>query len=203
MLTATSVLRKRGQEYFHFLANASWKVKNVKGAISITKQAKEKLAVLGGSRLNFNMGFRFTPDLHVRFNGKITDAQKQFFLSKSKGLIFPVLWHEPFGLAIIESLFFGCPVFGTTYGSLPELVTSEVGFLSNSESSLAQALKDVPGYCRQRCHEYAADTFNAGAMAEGYAKLYEQVLCGEYLHRTAPAVKEEDMIKTKYLEMLP
>lgn len=53
------------RKYFHFLGDASWKVKNVVGAIQITKKAKERLVVLGGNRLNLNMGIRFTPDLHV------------------------------------------------------------------------------------------------------------------------------------------
>ena len=39
-------------------------------------------------------------------------------------------WHEPFGIALIEALYFGCPVFGTPYGSLPEIVEEGVqGFL--------------------------------------------------------------------------
>ncbi len=190
-------------KYFHFLANASWKVKNVKGAIRITRMAKEKLAVLGGSRINFNMGFRFTPDMHVSFKGKVTDAQKQFFLLQSKGLLFPVLWHEPFGLAIIESLYFGCPVFATPYGSLPELVPAEVGFLSNSESTLAAALKNASAYSPAQCHAYAADLFNAALMAKGYIALYEKVLGGAFLHDTEPLVKQANIGNKKYLEMLP
>ncbi|MEF9931013.1 MAG: glycosyltransferase, partial [Bacteroidales bacterium] len=53
----------------------------------------------------------------------IGGEQKLNILKESKGLIFPVIWNEPFGLAITESLYCGAPVFGTPYGSLPELIT--------------------------------------------------------------------------------
>ena len=63
--------------------------------------------------------------------------KKNRLLQHSKGLIFPVKWDEPFGLAITESLYCGCPVFGTPYGSLPELVPSDVGFLAEDMNDIA------------------------------------------------------------------
>ncbi|HOD89460.1 MAG TPA: glycosyltransferase, partial [Bacteroidales bacterium] len=98
------------KKYFHFLANAAWKVKNLKGAISVVKSANENLAVLGGKRINFKMGFRFTTSRKVKFYGMIGDLEKIKLISQSKGLIFPVLWDEPFGLAIIEAFACGLPV---------------------------------------------------------------------------------------------
>ena len=48
------------RNYFHFLGNAAWKVKNLKGAIAAIKATnKEHLKVLGGQRFNFKMGMRF------------------------------------------------------------------------------------------------------------------------------------------------
>ncbi len=77
----------------------------------------------------------------------LTKWQSEFdLLNQSKGLIFPVLWHEPFGLAITESLFYGCPIFGTPYGALPEIVQSEYGFLSNDSKELINAIKEVKKY---------------------------------------------------------
>ena len=189
------------RNYFHFLGDASWKVKNVKGAIAITKKADQRLVVIGGTRLNLNMGFRFTPDIHVRFKGSVDDAAKGKLMSASKGLLFPVLWHEPFGLAIIESLYFGCPVFGTTYGSLPELVTGDVGFLSNSVTALANALTNTTGFSAAHCHEYAASQFNSSVMAEAYLQLYEKVLNGEQLHANNPFLPEHEISTVKRFQM--
>ncbi len=174
------------RHYFHFLGDAAWSIKNVKGAIALTQKAKEKLYVLGGKRVSFNMGFKFFPQLNARFKGMVGGAEKAQCLQGSKGMVFPVLWHEPFGLAIIESMYYGCPVFGTSYGSLPELIPPGVGVTSNSISALVEAVKNSDSYSRAYCHNYAANLFNARAMAEKYIVMYEKVLNGQTIHATAP-----------------
>lgn len=164
------------RQRFHFLGKAAWRVKNVQGAIDITRHANQALDVLGGYRFNLKMGIRLTFDQHVKFMGMVDDTVKAKAMTQSKGLIFPVTWHEPFGLAITESLFFGCPVFGTPYGSLPELVPHEVGFLSANEAELVEAIANTDKYSAKLCHEYARNQFNANVMADGYLKYYECVL---------------------------
>ncbi|WP_413666035.1 glycosyltransferase [Mucilaginibacter sp. Mucisp86] len=183
--------------YAHFLAKAAWRVKNVKGAIDVATMSGNKLVVLGGTRLNLKMGLRFTPNLNVRFKGMVGDEAKSIVMNSSKALIFPVLWHEPFGIAIVESLYFGCPVFGTPYGSLPELVPAEVGLLSASKTELAAGLRNVDSFNKQYCHQYAADNFNIGKMAAAYLALYEQVLNGRALNLVKPELINRD--QPKYL----
>jgi len=185
------------RKHLHFLAKAAWRVKNVKGAIEIAKRSHHKLVVMGGSRLNFKMGFRFTPDLNVRFHGMIGGQEKLQILNQSKALLFPVLWHEPFGLAIVESLYMGSAVFGTTYGSLPELIHPEVGFLSNHKHELVEQLKNVDHFSPKLCHEYAQDVFSAKAMTEKYITYYETVLAGKPLNSQIPKALE------KYPKFLP
>lgn len=175
----------RRRSYFHFLAKAAWRVKNLRGALNIIRQLPdERLHVLGGTRLNFKMGFRWTlsPLFRVKFFGMVDQAQKCRQLADSKGLLFPVVWDEPFGLAMTESLWFGCPVFGTPYGSLPELIGPEVGFLSAEAAQLARAMKEWGAYSPQRCHEYARDLFDVGTMADRYLECYERVLGGQTLN---------------------
>lgn len=169
------------REYYHFLGKAAWRVKNVRGAIDIvTSLPGEKLYVLGGTRLNFKMGFRLTLSPRVRFKGMVGGKEKVDLLQHSKGLIFPVKWDEPFGLAITESLYCGCPVFGTPYGSLPELVPKEVGFLTEDMQEMVEHLRNHYDYNPVRCHEYARDLFNSRIMAERYMEYYERVLRGEF-----------------------
>jgi len=176
------------KEHFHFLGKAAWRLKNVKGAINAIKQTpSERLVVLGGTRLNLKMGFRFTASSRVSFKGMVGGEDKYKWMKNSKGLIFPVNWHEPFGLAITESLYFGNPIFATPYGSLPELVTPEVGFLTNSCSDLSEALLNSNQYDKKICHEMATDLYNARVMAEEYIKLYAIVLNGQYLNEQHPA----------------
>ncbi|MGQ9603104.1 MAG: glycosyltransferase [bacterium] len=175
--------------YYHFLGDASWKVKNLKGAIEIIKKTRSQtLKVMGGHRLNFRMGFRLTITRRVSFLGFLGGEAKDRVLNGSKGLIYPVVWHEPFGLAIIESLYFGCPVFGTPYGSLPELVTEDIGFLSRSKSELAAAIEEFR-FDPLKCHKYAVTRFNARRMTLDYLEKYKMVIDGEYLNPVNPRLR--------------
>jgi hypothetical protein len=176
---------------YHFLGNAAWRVKNVRGAISaILRTPSEKMDVLGGSRLNIKMGFRFTISPRIRFHGMVGGEQKLNLLKHSRALVFPVLWHEPFGLAITESMYFGAPVFGTPYGSLPELVSAEVGTLTTRSEELTDAILASADFSAGRCHQRAADLFNARQMAAKYLMYYEQVLNGKTINTSAPQLRE-------------
>jgi len=193
----TKVDLNKPREYYHFLGKAAWRIKNVKGAIEIAKQANEKIKILGGIRFNFKMGMRFTFSPKASFYGMVGGKEKNYLLNGSKGLIFPILWHEPFGLAITESLYYGAPVFGTPYGSLPELVTSEVGYLSNNQNNLIEAIKNNH-FNPKTCHEYANDLFNSKIMAYEYIKKYEQALNGKKLNETNPLLQK--LPSSKFLE---
>ena len=174
------------RHYVHFLGKAAWRVKNVRGAIRIAHANQTPIKVLGGRRLNVKMGFRFTMSRWAMFYGMVGGKQKLDLLRNSSALIFPVLWHEPFGLAIIESLYFGCPVLGTKYGALPELVNANTGILSNDPEELIERFNEIHLFDRQRCHEYARENFNALEMAKGYLELYSRILSGEQINKKVP-----------------
>ena len=177
--------------YCHFLGMASWKVKNVRGCIRISQKSGIPLHVMGGHRLSFSMPIRITLDPAVKFLGMTGGDEKNKVMRGSKALLFPVRWSEPFGIAITESLYFGCPVLGTPYGSLPELVKDDVGFLSTSATELAEVLRDIDRFSRQRCHEYIMDIHTHLHMAQAYLKLYEKVLNGETLQSKPPRFTRE------------
>jgi glycosyltransferase involved in cell wall biosynthesis len=190
------------RKYFHFLGNAAWRIKNVQGAIDVvTAMPNERLHVIGGKRFNFSMGVRLSFSLKIRFHGMVDDKRKSQILKESKGLLFPVRWHEPFGLAIIESLYYGCPVFGTSYGSLPELVHSDVGLLSNSKTELMEAMIHWESYSQRSCHEYARNEFNSLKMMNAYLQKYEQVINGGSLNNINPKLSETS--KNKFLPWNP
>ncbi|MBM3365340.1 MAG: glycosyltransferase family 4 protein [Betaproteobacteria bacterium] len=176
---------RKPRQWLHFLGNAAWKVKNLRGAIQVARDAGETLAVLGGHRLNFKRGFRFTLSPRVKFFGMVGGQQKIDLLKLSRGLVFPVIWDEPFGLAVIESLYFGCPVFASTRGSLPELVNKDTGFLSNDLQHLSHAVR-VRKFDSDACHERAKLIFNAHRMAEDYLQKYQQVIAGQALSIQRP-----------------
>ncbi|MDE6322398.1 MAG: glycosyltransferase, partial [Muribaculaceae bacterium] len=154
-------------------------------AIATTLKARTTLEVMGANRLNFKMGFRFTISPRIHFHGMVDNLTKASIIERSSGLLFPVTWHEPFGLAVIESLYYGAPVFATPYGALPELVNEQVGVLSAEASTLIDAMRHNH-FDPNVCHQYAADCFNDATMARHYLQLYERVLNGEQLQSTPP-----------------
>lgn len=186
-----SVSFTQPRPHYHFLGKAEWKVKNLQGAIDVAHQAQVKLAVLGGSRLNFRRGFRFTLSRSIQFYGMVGGARKIELLNTSRGLIFPVRWYEPFGLAVIESLYFGCPIFATPYGALPELVPKTCGTLATSTQALADAIK-TGRYDPQECHQQALNNFSAVHMAKAYLNYYQRILDGEVLNRETPFMQDTD-----------
>jgi glycosyltransferase involved in cell wall biosynthesis len=170
---------------FHFLGHGAWRVKNLKGAIKVALAAKAELSVLGGDRFNFRRGVRLTFSPRIHFHGMVGGEEKLRLLQASQGLIFPVRWHEPFGLAVIESLYMGCPVFATPYGALPELVSPDCGVLAPTDQALVNALHQ-PLPDREACHLRAKTRFNHRQMGQGYVALYQQVLSGHRLNAQQP-----------------
>jgi glycosyltransferase involved in cell wall biosynthesis len=173
----------------HFLGKGSWPVKNLKGSIQVARKAGVELAVLGGTRLNLSRTFRFTPWRSIHFHGMVGGEKKFRLLNESRGMIFPVRWNEPFGLAVIESLYFGNPVFATPYGALPEIVLSQHGYLSESITQLALAVREMK-FDPRECHQRAVSMFNHVAMAKGYLEKYLRVLDGERMNASQPVLKE-------------
>ena len=180
---------------FHFLGNAAWKVKNLKAAMKIAQRNKTTLEVLGGYRFNFRMGMRFTFNTKIRFHGMVGNDVKAHIIQQSNGLIFPVLWNEPMGLAIIESLYYGSPVFGSPFGALPELVAESFGYLSDNLPKLVDAAANADKYNNKACHEFALETFNAKRMCDKYLLYFECILNGKYLNEKAPQLIEKQEIK--------
>ena len=189
------------RNYFHFLGDGAWRVKNLRGAIKIAQQSKIKFRVIGGKRFNFNQGIRLTFDPRIKFEGLIGGVEKNNLLKGSKGLIFPVLWNEPFGLSIVESLYFGCPVFGTPYGSLTEIIQPKVGVTTNSLSALVDAVQNANQFDPKICHEYVMENFTSTQMTNAYLSKYEMVMNGQQLNKIAPTLTTIQI--EKFLPFLP
>lgn len=174
----------------HFLGKGAWSVKNMKGAIATARSAGFPIDILGANRVSLKMGVKITIDPDAHFHGMVRDNEKARIIPHSRGLVFPVKWPEPFGLAITESMWYGAPLYGTPYGSLPELV-GEHGYLSEDSEELARAIKEGVGLDPDKCCQYAGDLFSAEVMARGYLSKYECVINGETLNPKPPTLTED------------
>jgi glycosyltransferase involved in cell wall biosynthesis len=170
-----------------FLSKTSWRVKNVRGAARIASRAGVPLHVAGGSR---PLGVRLQCALRPGWKwwGEVDAQKKAELLGSARGFLFPVLWDEPFGLVVAEALLSGCPVLGRKRGSLPELVSPEVGALFESDDEAVELLRrhwagrhEPEARARSlRAREWAADRFHYLKMAENYERLYAARSSGEW-----------------------
>jgi glycosyltransferase involved in cell wall biosynthesis len=168
---------EKREDYAVFLAKARWKVKNLEGAISVARRAGIELRVIGSRNWPLNLQRLLPPIRGVRYCGEVDESEKRDLLSRARCLIFPVRWHEPFGLAITEALASGCYIVGTPYGSLPEIITPEAGLLSAKAAELAEAVKNPQRFNPQTCRDRVLrGGFTLLDSARKYVECYERIV---------------------------
>jgi glycosyltransferase involved in cell wall biosynthesis len=117
---------------------------------------------------------------HVEFIGEINETQKNGFLGQAAGLLFPIAWREPFGLAMIEAMACGTPVIAMRRGSVPEVIEDGVtGFIVDSEEEAIAAVKRLPELDRSRVRRAFEERFTGQRMAEDYVALYQRLAAAE------------------------
>jgi glycosyltransferase involved in cell wall biosynthesis len=178
-------------EEFMFLAKGSWSVKNLKQAVSACKESKKHLHIAGGKSL--------WPSKYIHNYGLVDHQQKMEIFSKSDAFLFPIRWPEPFGIAMIEAMSQGLPVIGTKYGSLPELINSEVGILCDNYSDLVDAISlDKNTFNPKVIRAYVEENFGVEKYTDAYLLAYEKVIAGEKINKNKPtyqlSVKAETLL---------
>ncbi|MFH1223075.1 MAG: glycosyltransferase [Pseudomonadota bacterium] len=169
-------------ENFIFLAKASWRVKNLAQCMEVCRSTKKHLYVAGGRA--------FSLSRHIHSVGMVDQKKKIELLRKMDALIFPVRWHEPFGLAVIEAMAMGLPVISSAYGSLPELVTKETGLLCKDFNELKEAVSRTHNtFSPDKLRKYVETKFSSSVMAENYLSYYKKVISGEKINKTNPEWK--------------
>ncbi len=117
----------------------------------------------------------------VELVGEISDAQKPAFLSGAVGLLMPVDWPEPFGLAMIEAMACGTPVVAFDRGSIPEIVDDGVtGFVVQDEAGAVAAIRRLRRLSRALVRKRFGERFTARRMAEDYVGIYQALAAGRY-----------------------
>ena len=123
---------------------------------------------------------------HVEFIGEIGDDEKSEFLGNAAGLLFPIAWREPFGLAMIEAMACGTPVVAFRNGSVPEVIDDGVtGFIVDDEAAAAAAVQQLRGLDRARIRRVFEERFTARRMAEDYVTVYRRLIAREQPLRQA------------------
>lgn len=165
---------------FLFLAKASWRVKNLNQAVKACRNSHKHLEVIGGRWWGLSR--------YIHNHGIIGGIDKLKIMSQCDCLIFPVRWHEPFGIAVIEAMSQGLPVIGSPYGSLPELITSNTGFIAQNYHELESMVKsNSKKFDAEEIRKSVEERFNITKHAVAYLELYKQVISGKKLNSQNPS----------------
>ncbi|HUJ24596.1 MAG TPA: glycosyltransferase family 4 protein, partial [Myxococcales bacterium] len=99
--------------------------------------------------------------------GPVGGAAKAALIARSRAVLFPIQWEEPFGLVMIESLLCGVPVLATARGSVPEIIEDGVtGILCDDASELSTAARTADRlFDRARIRRIAQERWSADRMA--------------------------------------
>jgi glycosyltransferase involved in cell wall biosynthesis len=112
----------------------------------------------------------------VDYLGELSHQPKLDLLRHARALLFPIEWEEPFGLVMIEAMLVGTPVIAFPWGSVREVVDEGVtGFIVNDVREMAECMRRLRSFDRQRCREHAVRRWSSMRMAHDYEKVYAEV----------------------------
>ncbi len=112
----------------------------------------------------------------IEMLGEINDHEKQELLGNALGLIYPIDWPEPFGLAMIEAMACGTPVVAYRNGSVPEVVDEGVtGYIVNSGEEAVKAVEKLSLLDREKVRETFENRFSVQRMTRDYLEVYESL----------------------------
>ena len=88
----------------------------------------------------------------------------------------PILWEEPFGLVMTESMATGTPVIAFRKGSAPEVVVhGKTGFIVDTVEEMAEATKKIDRIDRRACRKHVEEQFSIRQMVDGYENAFLRI----------------------------
>jgi len=141
-------------------------------------------------------------NVSIQFIGELKGSKRSEFLAHASALLFPVRWHEPFGLVMVESMACGTPVIATNIGSPSEIVDDDVtGYIVEGSAwdvtkPLSEWHEDTVGIAhmekalrtlvsldsgsymamRKASRKRVEEKFTVQAMVDGYEAVYKKLL---------------------------
>lgn len=113
----------------------------------------------------------------IRYVGEVGGEEKLDLINGAIGLLNPILWHEPFGLVMIEALACGTPVLAFKEGAAPEIVDHGVtGFLCDDIEDMANAVALTDTIDRTACRLAAEQRFSTERMVKEHLELFTSLL---------------------------
>jgi glycosyltransferase involved in cell wall biosynthesis len=155
------------------------RVKGVHLAIEVAKRTKQKLIIAGNISSLYEEKVYFENEIEphidneqVKYIGSVNDKEKNELLRNAKALLFPILWEEPFGMVMTESMACGTPVIGFNRGSVPEVIDIGItGFVVDTLDEMCHEIFEIEHINRKKCRETAQSKFDVPVIANQYLNL--------------------------------
>jgi glycosyltransferase involved in cell wall biosynthesis len=116
----------------------------------------------------------------INYIGEIQHNTSDKLYGNAIATLFPITWHEPFGLVMVESMACGTPVVAYNIGSVPELVADgKTGFIVDIErgvEGLTHGVKRIGEIQRGDCRAWVQEKFSKEKMVAGYIDAYKKIL---------------------------
>ncbi len=94
--------------------------------------------------------------------------------------LYPISWHEPFGLVMIESMACGTPVIAYDMGAVPEIIIDgKTGFVVENAmgvDGLQEAVAKIKNINREDCCSHILQNFTSDKMVRDYEKVFMNLI---------------------------
>lgn len=167
------------EEYLLFLG----RLEPYKGpliAIEVAKALHHPLILAGPAVKGPFFEQQIAPEIDgnlIRYVGPVQGAHKIELLRKAKGVLFPVLWDEPFGLVMIEAMACGTPVVALRRGAVPEVITPGLnGYYGEHPGDLPALVEHLAELDRAQVRSSVQKRFSHRRMVDDYLIWYHQLL---------------------------
>jgi glycosyltransferase involved in cell wall biosynthesis len=149
-------------------------------AIEIARRAGRRLTLCGIVQDQRYFAEQVEPHIdgdRVSYLGSVGPRDRAAVLGGSAALLHPILFAEPFGLSVVESMICGTPVIAYRKGSMPEVV--DEGLTGRLVDDVDQAVAAVAGIAdldRAACRARARSRFGADRMVDDYLAIYREIV---------------------------
>lgn len=169
--------------------------KGVKEAVQIAEATNHRLLIIGptypSSQGYFDQYIKPYLNDRILYLGYVEREKIWAYYQKAKAVLMPIQWEEPFGLTTVEAMACGTPAIAIARGSMPEIIKDgKTGFLVDSVGEMIEAVRKVNKIDRRACREHVKANFSLKQMAEGYERVYENILAD-----TIPAIRLQRKVK--------